>query len=156
MARDRTGTTDNDRHAATRGFSLTELLIALTILALATTLVTVTIGRRGGGFQVQASAAEIRDLLRETRQSAQSAGTPAAMRFDEETRTFQALADRRVVIPDGLDVTVVSAQSAGAGTIVFFPDGSASGGTITVRDDNVSERLSIDWLTSKISRGGSP
>lgn len=36
--------------------------------------------------------------------------------------------------------------------ITFFPDGSSSGGTITLRNNGLDNTIKIDWLTGKLEQ----
>jgi hypothetical protein len=46
----------------------------------------------------------------------------------------------------------LSAASAGPSAIIFFPDGSSSGGEFTLEGAGRTETVKVDWLTSRIER----
>lgn len=57
-------------------------------------------------------------------------------------------------IPQGIDVTVVTAQTEltgkGSANIRFFADGSSTGGRITLERGNTGWKIDINWLTGQI------
>lgn len=134
------------------GFSLLELLVALTILALAMSVVSVSASRRSPSFEIQRLTGETVSLLREARLAAQSTGRPVRVVFNPEARELKRPGGEPVLIPDGVALDLVSAASAGPSAIVFFPDGSSSGGAFTLEAAGRKAEVRIDWLTSRIDR----
>lgn len=138
--------------AGQAGFSLLELLVALTILALAMTVVSISASRRSPSFEVQRLSGEAVSLLREARLSAQSTGRRARIIFDPEERHLKRAGSPPVSIPEGVTASLVSSASAGPSAIIFFPDGSSSGGEFTLEGAGRTEVVKVDWLTSRIER----
>lgn len=134
------------------GFSLLELLVALTILALAMSVVSVSASRRSPSFEVQRLSGETVGLLREARLAAQSTGRPVRVVFNPDARELKRSGGEPVLIPEGVTLELVSAVSAGPSAIVFFPDGSSSGGAFTLEGAGRKAQIRIDWLTSRIER----
>lgn len=137
-------------HRREAGFSLLELLVALTILALAMSVVSISASRRSPSFEMQRLTAEAVSLFREARLAAQTSGQPAKVSLLVETRELRAAAGQSLAIPEGVTAGLVSAASAGPATIVFFPDGSSSGGELTFEGGDRSSSVTVDWLTSRI------
>ena len=54
--------------------------------------------------------------------------------------------------PEGIEADMVSSAAAGRPAVIFLPDGSSTGGAVTLRGGAVSERIEVDWLTSRVSR----
>lgn len=134
------------------GFTLLELMVALTILALAMSVVTMGVSRRSPGFEARRAASEIAGLMRDARVSARELNQPVAVEFDPETRRFQGPGGHRIDIPGSIEADMVSSAAAGRTAIVFLPDGSSTGGAVTLRSPASTERVEVDWLTSRISR----
>lgn len=136
---------------ASAGFSLLELLVALTILALAMGVVSLSVSRRSPSFEMQRAAADTTSLIREARLSAQSTGRPVRIIFDVDARQITGPAGQPVSVPQGIEANLVSSASAGASAIVFFPDGSSTGGKFTFEVLGRREAVNIDWLTSAVT-----
>ena len=83
-----------------------------------------------------------------------SEGRPAVVTFDPEARELRRSGSQTVAFPDGVEASLVSSASAGPSAIVFFPDGSSSGGALALDGAGRRERVAVDWLTSRIERQG--
>jgi len=56
-------------------------------------------------------------------------------------------------IPERIGVTVTGAELArreGRAGFLFFPDGSSTGGSLTLSEDDVALVVEVDWLTGRI------
>lgn len=134
------------------GFTLTELLIVLTILALASSLVVARLPGQGGRVEARRTVQEVVSLVRTTRLDAAQNGRSSLLRFSEDDRVFSTSSDTRVLIPSGLKVSLVSSRNLGADGIMFHPDGSSSGGRIRIADDRNETVIEVDWLTGRYTR----
>ena len=134
------------------GFTLLELMIALAILALAMAVVTMSTARRSPSFETRRIALEIVGLMRDARVTAREMNEPAAVAFDADARRFAGPAGLSVELPEGIEADMVSSAAAGRPAVIFLPDGSSTGGAVTLRGGAVSERIEVDWLTSRVSR----
>lgn len=134
------------------GFTLLELMIALTILALSMTVVTAGVARRSPVFEVRATASDIAALMRDARVSAQASSQPVSVDFRVDERLFEGPGGQRVLLPEGVEADMESSSAAGRPAVIFLPDGSSTGGAILLRGPASAERVDVDWLTSRISR----
>lgn len=134
------------------GFSLMELMVALTILALAMTVVSLSLTRRSSGFEVRRASADVSMLLRDARASAQEHNQMVRVVFLPEARRFEGDAGQAVNLPPSIEASLVSSAAAGQAGLIFLPDGSSTGGTITLTAAGLRERVEVDWLTSRIDR----
>ena len=74
-----------------------------------------------------------------------------------EQRRFGSGTEMQHAFPDSLTVGMVVAEqdidADGTGRIRFYPDGSATGGSIDIlRDNGVGVRLRVDWMLGRISQ----
>jgi general secretion pathway protein H len=143
------------------GFTLSETLVVLTLLAIVTTGAATWIARRpSGADSLDAMADRAAVLLRTTRAKAILRRRPAEVIFDPD--------GRRLISDDGesslfLSGTInasalgtTSDGSRGEVRFLFLPDGSSSGGGLTLRSGGGTVEISLSWLTGtvQISREG--
>lgn len=139
-----------------RGFSLLELIVVLAIVALLAGLVPSVLSGLGLTTELRGSAARLAAGLRTARTLAVTRQREAAVMLDLEQRVFNvsgstrsvALPDERVTIK--LHTARSEVDDEDSGRIRFFPDGSSTGGNITLADDKVVYRVNVDWLTGRV------
>lgn len=134
------------------GFTLLEALVALTILALAATALAPTFGAARPAAAVDGAARDIAAALKDARAAAVRSGIETAVAVDTEHNTvtpFGASSPR--ALAPGIGMTLVTLRGeqtgAGAGRLRFYPDGSATGGRITLRQGRHTALVDVDWLT---------
>ncbi|MDX6748718.1 prepilin-type N-terminal cleavage/methylation domain-containing protein [Geminicoccaceae bacterium 1502E] len=122
--------------SAEAGFTLLEVMVVLVIASLA---VMVALPRFASLFEpsLAEQARQVERTLREARSRARA--TASIQEVDAAMlRAALGRGDGRV---------------EGEQSVLFFPDGSASGGLFTLRSGSDSLLLSIDWLTGRVSAG---
>ena len=80
----------------------------------------------------------------------------AVLTLDVESREFNTTIDPQWrKLPDNLELRLYGAQSEVAserkGSIRFYPDGSSTGGRITVASGERKYLVDVDWLTGRVS-----
>jgi general secretion pathway protein H len=107
------------------------------------------------GQQLRGAAREVAAQLRYTRAQAIVTGKPQVFSFDADTRDWQAPNNRHGTLPKAIQVVAVSARNEQPSSRVagfrFFPDGSATGGRLTLQRDRAAWQLDIDWLTGQVT-----
>lgn len=141
--------------ASRHGFTLFELLVALTLMALLTSVAVPMVAGRTTSAELRSTARSVADGLNRARGRAIATNRPVAFAVDLDERWFQAVEDEPPShIPRALAVSVTTARSetnsAGQARFRFFPDGSATGGRITLANDRGQQTVMIDWLTGRI------
>ena len=137
------------------GFTLLELLVVLAGLA---TVLAVAAPRFGGalaGPRLEASAREIAASLRDARDRAVTTSREVAFVVDLEGRRYRLGEDgRNRQLRGSPRITLETAAreqiDRASGSIRFFPDGSASGGRITLAQDGRSFHIDVDWLSGRV------
>jgi general secretion pathway protein H len=139
-----------------RGFTLLELLVVLTIVAVVLAFVPGFLLRGQPGLDVDVAARAIADALRQARSDAVLQNREQLFALDVEERLFRVGGQRAPVqIPKGVEITFQTARSEAIsekiGQIRFFPDGSATGGRIGLALDGQGVEVVVDWLTGLVS-----
>lgn len=143
-----------NQRSSQSGFSLLELLVALSILAVGLALVVPFFNRTRSALIVRGAAYEIAGQLRAARASANSKSVQRIMVFDLAARRYwgEGVVGSRV-LPQSIafDLAVPESEQSGrTGRIRFLPDGSASGGRVILRDGKESWVVLVDWLSGDV------
>lgn len=138
-----------------RGFTLLEMLVALVIGVLLVTLVPPLLSGLGGGVELRSAARQLAAGLRSARNQAVTRQQEAVLTLDLAQHRFGVSGDPRVIaLPDSVAFNLYTAQSElldqTTGNIRFFPDGSSTGGAITVSNPKIAYRINVDWLTGAV------
>ncbi|MFZ5655064.1 MAG: pilus assembly FimT family protein [Pseudomonadota bacterium] len=139
------------------GFTLLELLVAIAVAALLLTAVPAMLSR---GLATMEYRSEVRELvagLKGARRAAMDRGESVAFWVDTAARRFGTGTELDGEIPADLQVELTVAEteveSPERGAIRFYPDGSATGGSIQLlRPGGGGVRLRVDWLLGRISQ----
>lgn len=140
------------------GFTLLELLVVLFIMVLGFAVVGINLSSGSGSAALKVATRDMVSALRYTRGQALMLHQEATMTIDLTENTY-TVSDRpkSYIISKSISLTVVTAQSEvrgnGIGNIRFFPDGSSTGGRITLEQDKLAAEININWLTGQIKLG---
>ena len=141
--------------AASRGFTLLELLIALAIAALLFVFIVPASSRQRDHAELANAARAMAAGLRMTRLQAINAGHPAAFAVDVDNALFQPAGAAREALPRGTRLALVTQRrergGPGVGDIRFFPDGSSTGGAVTLSRGSDRFEVLVNWLTGGVS-----
>lgn len=137
-----------------RGFTLIELLLVIVIIVMSVSVVVSNIGSGNQTALLNGAVREIASALRFTRGHALTQGKESSFIFNLQENTYQ-VSDRDKVykLSSDIDITLDIAQSQVSettGGIRFFPDGSSTGGRITLELEENKRQLDINWLTGQV------
>ncbi len=140
---------------ASRGFTLLELMLVLVIAAFAAAVTPPLLSAAMPSLQLKSTAREVAAALRFARDYAAARQTEAVVLLDLEERRYTVSGRaKNFSIPDGLEVEIdtVASELTGdrAGGIRFYPDGSSTGGRVTLARGERSFKVDIDWLTGRV------
>lgn len=141
-----------NRHIGTAGFTLIEMIVVLIVLGLAAGLVIARGPMRSPRLAMRAAATDLIQGLRLTRARAIATDRPALFTLDTLNHTWQAADASPQTLPTGIvpSLLTVTGQARGeTGAVAFNPDGSASGGRITLTEGDMRLVIGIDWLTGR-------
>lgn len=137
-----------------RGFTLLELMLVLFIMVLGMGVIGVKLSSGQGPAELKAAAREIASALRHARGRALTNRQDQAVIFDLAENAYQITGvypPRN--IPSSIDVTLDIAKAdidQNGGRVRFFPDGSSTGGRVTLSQGQREERIDINWLTGQV------
>lgn len=139
-----------------RGFTLLEILVALVIGVLLVSLVPPLLSGMSGATELRGAARQLAAGLRGARNEAVTRRHEAVLTLDLAGHRFGVTDDPRVVaLPESVALKLYTAQSelidGATGNIRFFPDGSSTGGHITVSGPKLAYQVNVDWLTGAIA-----
>ncbi len=150
-----TWATGNNPPVAQRGFTLLEMLVVILLIGIAAGLLGLGVRQ---GLQVAKErrvVAQMVEALRATRASAIISGQATHTRFDLQGRTFQAPGRASQQWPAQVQVTLHGAEQAGS-AVVFYPDGSSTGGNLLLANGSRRWRIDIGWLTGSVQSKALP
>lgn len=138
-----------------RGYTLIEVLVALAVIGMVLAAVPLMAGGPRPGAEARAAAIEVASALRRTRTAAIAGFRSETFILDIERGTYRAgAAGSETPLPEGLEVALYTARSEledeTTGRIRFFPDGSATGGRVTLVGGSHSYVVAVDWLTGTV------
>jgi general secretion pathway protein H len=136
------------------GFTLIELLVALAVLGLALTLIAGYKPPWSRGLGLRATAGELAAGLRLARSEAILKNRPVVFDLDLVGHLYR-IGDgtpRRVPADFSLELLTISgeARDRRQGDIRFNPDGTSTGGRISLDDGRRRIGVGVDWLTGRV------
>jgi len=137
------------------GFTLLEIIV---VLAIGVAIYALLLGlpmRGASTSDLKAAARSLASGLRQAQTTAMVTRHDATLTLDLDAREFAVSGDREPrKLPDGIDLKLYTAQSEVAGerkgAIRFYPDGSSTGGRITVAAGERKYLVDVDWLTGRV------
>ncbi len=140
-----------------RGFTLLELVVVMAISALVMGAVTLSLSASVSKAEVRASGRRMAAALRYTRSQAIVTRREQVFEvmIDDDGSSYRVPGkDRIYELPEDVGVSLTTARmeltAEDAGGIRFYPDGSSTGGSITLGNDEFTQTLDIVWLTGEV------
>jgi general secretion pathway protein H len=139
----------------TAGFTLIELLIVIVIVAIMSAVVGSNIGSGNQSTVLNGAAREVASALRYARGHAMTHRKESAFQFDLEQNSYRVTGkSKEYKVSKDIEVTLELAQSQvqddSQGAIRFFPDGSSTGGRVTLEIAESKRQLDVNWLTGQV------
>ena len=141
-----------------RGFTILEVVIVLVLAGIMYAILLAVPMRGGSSADLKSAARTLASGLRQAQTTAMATRRDAVLTVDVDAREFVMPGDTEArKLPDGLDLKLYTAQSevtsARKGAIRFYPDGSSTGGRITVSAGERKYLVDVDWLTGRVTIG---
>jgi general secretion pathway protein H len=127
----------------------------MVILAMAMVAVSALYRSPSGGVQVKAAALQTASRLRDLRAAAMTTASERLAMIDVNGRAIRFSDGRPILQLDrsiALRVTAADSVSGNAAAGVrFFPNGSSSGATISLKSKGQAYEVRVNWLTGRVS-----
>jgi len=141
--------------AKVRGFTLIELMLVLFIMIAGLAVVAPNISSGQATTQIKTAGRDLVSALRFARGEALISQQQMVLTLDLGDNSYKvSKRDKRFTIPEDIKVTLVTAQSELSGdeigSIRFFPDGSSTGGRITLEKGENRWLVDVNWLTGHV------
>ncbi len=139
-----------------RGFTLLEILVVLFLLGLAYALAAPVIGTGAATLELKSATRQLAAGLRKARGVAITQRQEAVLSLDVSGKKFAVSGENKAyALSPRVELSLFTAQSEQVqeqiGNIRFFPDGTSTGGRITLSTGNMRNAVDVDWLTGKVS-----
>ncbi len=137
------------------GFTLIELIVVLAVLGFALVLVAGYKPPWSRTLGLDGTAAELAAGLRLARSEAIGGNRPVAFGLDLTGREYRVGDGPPKRLPANFAIALLTIagerQSAKTADIRFNPDGSSTGGRVTLADGRRRVAVGVDWLTGRVS-----
>ena len=141
--------------AGERGFTILELLVAISIVGLVLAVSVPASGRLYKTMQYREAVRDVVTLFASARYAAVSSGRAQDVKINPRTREL-TLNDNVRRLPAALNIVVHSARELNdrdVGVIRFYPEGGASGGGVDIEiPERWGVRINVDWLIGRVSQ----
>src|SRR6478672_9001201 len=138
-----------------RGFTLLELLVVLVIVSIGTAILLNTPFGTASSGDLKAAARSLASGLRQAQTMAITSRKDASLTLDVEAREFHVGDTAPRHVSSKVDLKLYTAESEVVserlGGIRFYPDGSSTGGRITVSAGERKYLVDVDWITGRVS-----
>lgn len=113
------------------------------------------IGSGAATLELKSTTRQLAAGLRKARGNAITQRRETVLTLDVGKRRFALTGDPKAyTLPARVEISLITARSEQLedqiGNIRFFPDGTSTGGKITLSVGETRQALNIDWLTGKV------
>ncbi len=138
-----------------QGFTLIELTVVLLIMVLGFSAIGTNISSGNQSSQLKALSRDLASALRYARGQALISHQEINVAINLAENTYKVSnRDKVYHFSDEIEVTLVIAQDEfkndEIGQLRFYPDGSSSGGRITMEWGNLVNVIDVNWLSGKV------
>ena len=140
------------------GFTFLELVLVLALGAAIFGILLSFAPRGASSADLKAAARAVASGLRQAQSTALTTRRDAVLSLDLDARSFTYTGGSRAhTLPEGIELKLFTAQaevqSERKGAIRFYPDGSSTGGRVTVATGPRQYVVDVDWLTGRVKIG---
>jgi general secretion pathway protein H len=130
-------------------------MVVLVIMVLVYTLAVPVFSTLVPGIELKSATRQVSAGLRKARSQAVTKKQEFTLILDVEQKQFRLTGDDKSYrLPSNLDLNLKTARreqiSPHIGAIRFYPDGSSTGGSITLASGDVAYIVDVNWLTGQV------
>lgn len=130
------------------------MIAVVVLIAIAVTVASISFSKSLGSAKIKAASRDLVAALRYTRGQAIVKGEQKTLDVDLDAMSYTVPGKDPVKFPDKIEVKLLTAQNElindRAGRIRFYPDGSSTGGHISVIAGAREWRVNVGWLTGEV------
>lgn len=133
-----------------------EMILVLVIAATLTAVAVPSMQPALVAMRLRGAASDLASALRYVRGQALSRGREAIFTLDVDRRVYRVSGrTKSYALPDSVHLQLFTAEQEligeGEGNIRFYPDGSATGGRITLEAGGNRRLIDVNWLTGEVT-----
>lgn len=142
-------------YAHQHGFTLLEMILVLVIAATVAAVAVPNLEPALANMQLRAATRDIASALRYARGQALSRGREAVFSLDVDRHIYQVSGRRKAYgLPTSVQLGLFTAETElsgqGQGSIRFYPDGSSTGGRVSLDALGKRRLVDVNWLTGAV------
>lgn len=147
--------TRTSAHRSSNGFTLLELIAAISIAAVVLAVSVPATGRMYQSVLYREAVGDVITMLQSARYAAINTGTAQDVEVNPKTNQLR-FRDRLKQLPSGFSVQVHSARQLNkrdVGVIRFYPEGGSSGGGIDLASPTgAGVKILVDWMVGRVTQ----
>jgi len=135
------------------GFTLTELLVVLVIIALTSAVVAPRLFPDRSGLEARAGAVSLANLFKQGRKLALATGVSQRVVIDTVTKTAWLDDGSKITFAQNIDIEAKTAEpesAPGLSGVRFFPDGVSTGGEVKITSPRSVYVVSVIWANAEV------
>lgn len=130
------------------------MLAVLVLIVIAVAAVSISVSSSLSSARVNAVSRDLGAALRYTRGQAIVTGKEQVIEFNLQNWTYTPPNHSAVALPEGMELKIRTAAEEQIGDdtwgMRFYPDGSSTGGRVTVVRGTREWRINVSWLTGEV------